>query len=70
MRRVRLYLRRGQASSRPEEKRTDVNIAVQMLDDGYQDACDRFIVVSGKLSQLPAQVPDGAGGVIAKPAGW
>lgn len=106
----------------PEEKRTDVNIAVQMLDDAYQDACDRFIVVSGdsdlvpgvnrvkvrfpkkevfvyvptrnpdrgaavelrgsadkhrnlplallKMSRLPAQVPDGAGGVIHKPAGW
>ena len=30
-----------------EEKRTDVNIAVYMLDDAYQDACDNFVLVSG-----------------------
>jgi len=105
-----------------EEKRTDVNIAVRMLDDAYQNVCDRFVVVSGdsdlvpvvnqvktrfppkevivyvparnrvrgaavelraaadkdrvlpleKLphAQFPAQVPDGSGGVIHKPAGW
>src|SRR5687767_12045336 len=26
----------------PEEKRTDVNIAIQMLDDAYQNTCDNF----------------------------
>ena len=31
----------------PEEKRTDVHIAVSLLDDAYQDHCDRFVVVSG-----------------------
>jgi 6-hydroxy-3-succinoylpyridine 3-monooxygenase len=105
-----------------EEKRTDVNIAVYMLDDAYQDACDNFVLVSGDSdlvpavkmiryrfpkkriivyvpaqvpqrgaavelrtsahahrllplnllahAQLPAQVPDGTGGVIVKPAAW
>ena len=27
----------------PEEKRTDVNIAVFMPDDAYQNACDQFV---------------------------
>jgi uncharacterized LabA/DUF88 family protein len=106
----------------PEEKRTDVNIAVQMVDDAFQNACDRFVLVSGdsdlvpgvnkvkslfphkevvvyvpsrnpvrgaavelrssadkdrdfplsllRVSQFPARVPDGTGGVIAKPPGW
>src|SRR5262249_32190787 len=106
----------------PEEKRTDVNIAVQMMDDAYQNTCDTFVVVSGdsdlvpalyrvkqrfpmkKLvvyvparnktrgaavemraaadknatlplnllqhAQLPANVPDGSGGFITKPASW
>jgi len=106
----------------PEEKRTDVNIAVSMLDDAYQNLCDHLIVVSGdsdlvpavnmvktrfptkevtvyvpsrspvrgaavelraaadkdrdlplnllKLAQLPASMPDGSGGFIAKPATW
>lgn len=106
----------------PEEKRTDVHIAVQMLDDAYQDRCDRLVLVSGdsdlvpgvvkvkaafpekrvyvyvpsrdptrgaavelrstadqarqlpldllKSSQFPAQVTDGSGGLIPKPATW
>ncbi len=37
-----------------EEKRTDVNIAVQMLDDAYQDRADRFVVVSGDSDFVPA----------------
>jgi uncharacterized LabA/DUF88 family protein len=105
-----------------EEKRTDVNIAVSMLDDVTQGLCERMIVVSGDsdlvpalarvkvrkpateiivyiparnatrgaavelrseadkdrtlplnllpLSQFPAVVPDGRGGVINKPVGW
>jgi uncharacterized LabA/DUF88 family protein len=36
-----------------EEKRTDVNIAVQMIDDAYQDACDVFVVVSGDSDLVP-----------------
>ncbi len=39
--------------SRPEEKRTDVNIAVHMLDDAYQDVCDRFVIVSGDSDLVP-----------------
>lgn len=37
-----------------EEKRTDVNIAVYMLDDAYQDLCDNFVVVSGDSDLVPA----------------
>ena len=37
-----------------EEKRTDVNIALQMLDDAYQNNCDRMIVVSGDSDLVPA----------------
>jgi hypothetical protein len=106
----------------PEEKRTDVNIAVFLLDDAYQNAGDHSIVVSGDsdlvpavsllkvrfpkkkvtvyvpsrnpkrgaavelrsvadqhrnlplnllpFSQFPDSFPDGAGGLIRKPATW
>lgn len=37
----------------PEEKRTDVNIAVHMLDDAYQDACDQFVLISGDSDLVP-----------------
>ncbi len=37
----------------PEEKRTDVSISVQMLDDAYQDEADRFVVVSGDSDLVP-----------------
>ena len=37
-----------------EEKRTDVSIAIQMLDDAYQDECDTLIVVSGDSDLVPA----------------
>ena len=106
----------------PEEKRTDVNVAVHMIDDAYQGICDKMILVTGdsdlvpavdmvKLrfpeievfayiparnkirgaavelrnsvdrdrllplnilphAQFPANVPDGVGGTITKPASW
>lgn len=106
----------------PEEKRTDVNIALQMIDDAYQDRCDRMVLVSGDSdlvpvinmvrlrfpsiqiivyvpsrdpirgaavelrsaankdkslpinllakAQFPSNIPDNAGGTIAKPATW
>jgi hypothetical protein len=38
----------------PEEKRTDVNIALQLLDDANHDRADRFIVVSGDSDLVPA----------------
>ena len=38
----------------PEEKRTDVNIAVQMLQDAHEDNCDLFVVVSGDSDLVPA----------------
>jgi 6-hydroxy-3-succinoylpyridine 3-monooxygenase len=38
----------------PEEKGTDVNIALQMLDDAYQCVCDRMILVSGDSDLVPA----------------
>lgn len=37
-----------------EEKRTDVNIALQILDDAYQDVTDYFVVVSGDSDLVPA----------------
>lgn len=40
--------------NRPEEKRTDVNIALQMLDDAYQGLADRMILVSGDSDLAPA----------------
>jgi 6-hydroxy-3-succinoylpyridine 3-monooxygenase len=38
----------------PEEKGTDVNIALQMLDDAYQGTCDRIVLVSGDSDLVPA----------------
>lgn len=38
----------------PEEKRTDVNIAIYMLDDAYQDIFDQAVVVSGDSDLVPA----------------
>jgi uncharacterized LabA/DUF88 family protein len=38
----------------PEEKRTDVNIAVFMLDDAYRDLCDQFVIFSGDSDLVPA----------------
>ena len=38
----------------PEEKRTDVNIAIHMLDDAHQEACDQQILVSGDSDLVPA----------------
>lgn len=37
-----------------EEKRTDVNIALQMLDDAIHDRCERMVVVSGDSDLVPA----------------
>lgn len=108
--------------SRYEEKRTDVNIAVHMLDDASRQQCNHQILVSGdsdlvpairmirrrfpnvlttiyvpaqatqrgyavelrsaahkhrllptnllRHAQFPAQVPNGSGSFIAKPASW
>ncbi len=38
----------------PEEKRTDVNIAVAMVDDAYQNACDHLVLISGDSDLVPA----------------
>jgi uncharacterized LabA/DUF88 family protein len=38
----------------PEEKRTDVNIAVTMVDDAYQNACDQSVLISGDSDLVPA----------------
>lgn len=46
--------RGGRVFEMPEEKRTDVNIAVNMISDAYSDACDRFILVSGDSDLVPA----------------
>lgn len=36
-----------------EEKRTYVNIAVQMMEDAYEDRCDQLILVSGDSDLVP-----------------
>lgn len=38
----------------PEEKRTDVNIALQMADDVFHDRADRLVLVSGDSDLVPA----------------
>jgi len=38
----------------PEEKRTDVNIAVHMITDAFNNNCDRFVIVSGDSDLVPA----------------
>ena len=38
----------------PEEKRTDVNIALQLLNDANHDRADQFIIVSGDSDLVPA----------------
>ena len=38
----------------PEEKRTDVNIAINIVKDAVDDKCDRLIVVSGDSDLVPA----------------
>ena len=38
----------------PEEKRTDVNIAINMVKDAVDGKCDRLIVVSGDSDLVPA----------------
>jgi uncharacterized LabA/DUF88 family protein len=37
-----------------EEKRTDVNIALQMLDDAHYNRCERLVLVSGDSDLVPA----------------
>jgi len=39
---------------RPEEKQTDVNIALQLLDDAYQRTAERFVLVTGDSDLVPA----------------
>ena len=39
---------------RLEEKQTDVNIAVRMIEDAYLDRCDQFVIVSGDSDFVPA----------------
>ena len=39
-----------------EEKGTDVNIAVRMIDDAYNNRCDNFILVSGDSDLAPVLV--------------
>lgn len=37
-----------------EEKRTDVNIAIQMIDDAHRGLCDRMVLISGDSDMVPA----------------
>jgi hypothetical protein len=38
----------------PEEKRTDVNIAIHLVADAYLDQADRLVIVSGDSDLVPA----------------
>ena len=40
----------------PEEKRTDVNIAVQLLQRAYRDEYDKAIIITGDSDMVPAIV--------------
>ena len=37
----------------PEEKRTDVNIALQLIDDAHHDRAERFVLISGDSDLVP-----------------
>ncbi len=39
---------------RLQEKRTDVNIAVSMIDDAHRNACENMVVISGDSDLVPA----------------
>lgn len=52
--RDRHCLRCNQSYRSPEEKLTDVNIAVHLLQQAYLDAYDRAILVTGDTDLLPA----------------
>ena len=45
---------RTRVFSAVEEKRTDVNIATQMLSDAFRDQAERLILVSGDSDLVPA----------------
>lgn len=45
---------KGRVFTVPEEKRTDVNIALHMLDDAYRGVCERQVLVSGDSDLVPA----------------
>lgn len=51
--RIRCEAQCHQVFERPEEKRTDVNIAVSMVDDAYQRACHHQILISGDSDLVP-----------------
>ncbi|MGE0190444.1 MAG: NYN domain-containing protein [Planctomycetota bacterium] len=44
----------GRFFEAPEEKRTDVNIAVWMLRDAFSGVCDRQVLVTGDSDLVPA----------------
>ena len=37
----------------PGGEETDVNIAINMLNDAYQDRCERFVLESGRSDLVP-----------------
>jgi 6-hydroxy-3-succinoylpyridine 3-monooxygenase len=57
MKRIRCRVGCGFTGSKeflaPEEKGTDVNIALRMLDDAYQGMCERIVLVSGDSDLVP-----------------
>jgi uncharacterized LabA/DUF88 family protein len=39
---------------KPEEKRTDVNMAIQIVEDGFKDKYDKAIIFTGDSDISPA----------------
>lgn len=39
---------------RPEEKQTDVNVAIHMVADAYEDNCDQQVLVSNDSDYVPS----------------
>lgn len=37
----------------PEEKETDVNLAIQMIIDSYEKVCDKMVLISGDTDFVP-----------------
>ncbi len=48
------FHQRPNEKKRREEKKTDVNIAVELLVDAYDGACERAILITGDIDQAPA----------------
>jgi len=55
-RKKQVFCPHGSSFWKPEEKRTDVNIAIDLLDLAYSDQYDRAYVISGDSDLAPAVI--------------